>query len=72
MSSKKQQQQQKQKLRALKKKKVAQAKLESARKANAEEGAEDRSSVRPDFGSKNPTGTQSARSSPKMHRPQGG
>lgn len=72
MANKKKQQQQKQKLRAFKKKKVAQAKLEQARSADADEAAADRGAARPEFGGKNPTGTQSARSAPKMHRPQGG
>ena len=72
MASKKKQQQQKQKLRAFKKKKIAQAKLEHARSSEGEAETTERGASRPDFSGKNPSGAQSARSMPKMHRPQGG
>lgn len=71
MASKKQQQQKK-KLRMLKKKKKAEAKILDARNADPEKKSGERGADRPEFGAKNSTGLQGAKSAPPMHRPQGG
>jgi len=72
MASKKKQQQQKNKLKMLKKKKIAQAKLNAARNASQDEDAGTRAAERPEFGAQKPSGSKNVPSAPAMHRPQGG
>lgn len=72
-NKKKLQEQQKKKMRLLKQKKLAQAKILDARNADpAEKKSQDRASNRPDFGGRNTGGKHNSPTSPPMHRPQGG